>query len=87
MKYAANRSWIDCIPHRNSPKDTTMNAVRMFAFAAAVLMTAFLLRVVSDGLTPAQAAATPTTAAAPNAARQSSDKQGARALPGGPLHP
>jgi hypothetical protein len=45
-----------------------MNAVRMFAFAAAVLMTALLLRVVSDGLTPAQAAATPTTAVAPNAA-------------------
>lgn len=45
-----------------------MTAVRMFAFAAAVLLTAGLLRVVSDGLTPEPAAATPTTAAAPSAA-------------------
>jgi hypothetical protein len=56
--------------HRNSPKDTTMNAVRLFAFAVAVLLTAFLLRVVTYGLTveSPSAAAAPATATAPSAA-------------------
>jgi hypothetical protein len=40
-----------------------MNTIRMFAFVAAVLITAFFARVIADGLTPQSTHAAGDTAA------------------------
>lgn len=42
-----------------------MNTIRMFAFVAAVLITASFFRVMADAFTSPQQAATPVAASAP----------------------
>ena len=54
-----------------------MNTIRMLAFAAAVLITAFLFRVIADGFTPEQpihAAAAAHGAAASGGPKSTADR-------------
>jgi hypothetical protein len=66
-------SYANDLYSRKSP----MNAIRMFAFAAAVLITALLFRVIADGFTSEQTIHTATAAhgtAAPGGPKSAADR-------------
>ena len=54
-KHAFNVRWVDCTNRQLSlPKEIPMNIIRMFAFAAAVLITALLFGAIAEGSTSEQ---------------------------------